>query len=49
MRPLAIVGWVLFALDAAFVTMLFVSRNAGDDAAGLVWQPDSQLASRQPW
>jgi ankyrin repeat protein len=33
-KILSVLGWICFALDAAFVVMLFVSKNAGDDAAG---------------
>ncbi|MEZ4455176.1 MAG: hypothetical protein R2882_01310 [Gemmatimonadales bacterium] len=34
MKPLAVAGWVLWALEAVFVVVLFIQRNVGDDAAG---------------
>ncbi len=34
MKLLTLLGWIAFALEAAFVAMLFVQRNMGDDAAG---------------
>ncbi len=34
MKLLTILGWIAFALEAAFVAMLFWQRNMGDDAAG---------------
>ncbi|MGE0443210.1 MAG: hypothetical protein AB7L66_07800 [Gemmatimonadales bacterium] len=34
MKPLAVAGWVLWALEAVFVVLLFIQRNVGDDAAG---------------
>ncbi|MEO7361192.1 MAG: hypothetical protein ABI120_12745 [Gemmatimonadaceae bacterium] len=34
LRILSIIGWICFALDAAFVVMLLVTRDAGSDAAG---------------
>lgn len=33
-RVLALIGWICFALDAAFVIALIVIRDAGSDAAG---------------
>lgn len=33
-RILTIAGWILLALEVAFVALLFVQRNMGDDAAG---------------
>lgn len=34
LRVITIVGWICFALDAAFVIALLVIRDAGNDAAG---------------
>lgn len=34
MKVILTLGWVLLALEALFVAMLFVQRNMGDDAAG---------------
>lgn len=34
LRNLSIAAWVLLALEAAFVLLLFLQRNVGDDAAG---------------
>ena len=34
MKSLVVLGWIFFALDALFVAFLFISKNAGDDAAG---------------
>ena len=33
-KPLIIVGWILFALEALFVLSLALQKNMGDDAAG---------------
>ncbi|MEP6766579.1 MAG: hypothetical protein ABJB66_19850, partial [Gemmatimonadaceae bacterium] len=34
MKLLVSIGWICFALDAAFIVYLFIAKNAGDDAAG---------------
>ena len=34
LKVIAILGWVFFALDAAAVAMLLLTKNMGDDAAG---------------
>lgn len=34
MKAIVTAGWVLLALEALFVAMLFVQKNVGDDAAG---------------
>lgn len=34
MKLLVSIGWICFALDAAFIAYLFIAKNAGDDAAG---------------
>lgn len=34
LKTVATIGWVCFALEAAFVAILLLSRNMGDDAAG---------------
>ncbi|HEX5819253.1 MAG TPA: hypothetical protein VFY20_10255 [Gemmatimonadales bacterium] len=34
LKTVAVIGWIFFALEAAFVAMLLLSRNMGDDAAG---------------
>ncbi|MBK7974299.1 MAG: hypothetical protein IPK07_13815 [Deltaproteobacteria bacterium] len=34
MKAIVTLGWILLALEALFVAMLFVQRNMGDDAAG---------------
>jgi ankyrin repeat protein len=34
LKALSVLGWIFFALEAAFVAMLLISRNMGNDAAG---------------
>jgi hypothetical protein len=34
LKVIAILGWIFFALDAAAVAMLLLTKNMGDDAAG---------------
>ncbi|MEP6779916.1 MAG: ankyrin repeat domain-containing protein [Gemmatimonadaceae bacterium] len=34
MKLLVSIGWICFALDAAFIVYLFIAKNAGNDAAG---------------